>query len=114
MTKPVYFLFTFWLISNDIDTDKHGSVHKNLVTQGFWETKEEAEEYLMDNWFNLHEYWNNTACIQEIYQGPLTPQSWDFKYWYYQSENIDEQLPVEIESPLSCKVNSRKHNIMLL
>ena len=108
-----YFLITMWIEDNNIDGDKvMERPYKNVIHQGYWNTQEKAEKALLDNWFNLHEHWNNTAVIEEIREGFLEGQSWDFSNWWYQSKDIVNFKPVLIETPFCCQTNNGKHDIM--
>lgn len=108
--ENVYVLVTFYL---DDTPDKHGLYYRNDIKQGFWSSKEEAEKYLLDEWYNLHEYWNNAAVIEEYRMGPSMLQLKPKQWWYF-SQDMTQKLPVLLEStPDTMKYNKGRQSFTL-
>lgn len=96
----MYFLTLLWFK----DINKFDC--KNDNCQGYFNTFQEAEDWLLKNWFAIHEYWCNTAVIEFIPPGNNAPKKNNERHWYH-SKEILESKPEKIEAPKGTKTVSR-------
>ena len=79
--------------------------YKNLNCRGYFSKFEDAENFLLENWEGLHEYWNNTAVIESIPEGHIDNIVMDKRVeqvWYY-TEDMDVK-PTRCDNPLRLKI----------
>ena len=95
-----YFLTTILL-------DFEKKTYKNKCTWAFFDTYQEAENYLTKHWFSMHEMWNNAAIIEEVPVG-ITAYSfcWDFKQDWYFTNDMQNILPTKIPFPSFTSMNN--------
>lgn len=103
--KFIYTLTTMWVEKDEVkakELRKKNSdrTYQHVCSIGVFESKEKAEEFLLENWDYIHEYWNNTAVIEEWkVNRPLEMQFCKCKQWWYFSDNIVEKVPEYLETP---------------
>lgn len=110
----LYKLMSYWL---DDKPDDYGRYYRNVCLQGYFTSKEEAEEYINKHWFNFWEHWNNACVIQEWDVNiPIEYQliKRTYKQWFYLSEEKpNEEIPTLVETPKRMMFNNDRQVTVL-